>query len=141
MLEHSAQRTGGRANFVHADLFTWRPKRRYDVVFFGFWLSHVPHHRFDAFWSKIDAALRPGGRALCFDDAYRPDEELVHGPLAATVERHLEDGSRHRIVTMAWEPPALTDRLASIGWAVPVETVEGPFYAGAGSRASEQSFS
>ena len=30
-----------RARFVQADLFAWEPDRRYDVVFFGFWLSHV----------------------------------------------------------------------------------------------------
>jgi hypothetical protein len=29
------------------------PDRRYDVVFFGFWLSHVPLERFDAFWSMV----------------------------------------------------------------------------------------
>jgi SAM-dependent methyltransferase len=31
-----------RVSFVLADLFAWRPERRYDAVFFGFWLSHVP---------------------------------------------------------------------------------------------------
>src|SRR3954454_4082061 len=34
-----------RVQFVLADLFAWRPDRRYDVVFFGFWLSHVPLER------------------------------------------------------------------------------------------------
>ncbi|MGW3105679.1 class I SAM-dependent methyltransferase [Streptomyces sp. NPDC001100] len=29
--------------FLQADLFTWRPSRRYDTVFFAFWLSHIPH--------------------------------------------------------------------------------------------------
>ena len=27
-----------RVRFVQADLFSWEPDRRYDVVFFGFWL-------------------------------------------------------------------------------------------------------
>src|SRR5262245_25176768 len=36
--------------YVQADLFDWRPDRTYDLVFFGFWLSHVPPARFDAFW-------------------------------------------------------------------------------------------
>jgi SAM-dependent methyltransferase len=31
-----------RVRFVRADLFAWRPDRRFDVVFFGFWISHVP---------------------------------------------------------------------------------------------------
>ena len=32
--------------YVQADLFDWRPDRTYDLVFFGFWLSHVPPARF-----------------------------------------------------------------------------------------------
>lgn len=137
MLEHAAERTGGQAHLIHADLFTWQPERRYDVVFFGFWLSHVPDERFDVFWSKVEAALRPGGRVLFFDDADRTEEEQVEGPSSAIVERRLEDGSRHRIVKVPWEPPALTARLTSIGWVVTVETVDGPFYAGAGGRADD----
>jgi ubiquinone/menaquinone biosynthesis C-methylase UbiE len=43
MLDIAAARVGDeRVRFVQADLFTWTPDRRYDVVFFGFWLSHVP---------------------------------------------------------------------------------------------------
>ncbi len=41
-----------RVRFVQADLFTWTPDRRYDVVFFGFWLSHVPFEHFESFWSR-----------------------------------------------------------------------------------------
>jgi trans-aconitate methyltransferase len=49
-----------RVLFLQADLFSWRPERRYDVVFFGFWLSHVPPGNFDAFWSLVDDCLIPG---------------------------------------------------------------------------------
>jgi trans-aconitate methyltransferase len=31
--------------FVQADLFAWQPPRRYDTVFFAFWLTHVPPAR------------------------------------------------------------------------------------------------
>jgi trans-aconitate methyltransferase len=47
MLALAEARVGeGRVRFVQADLFSWRPERRYDTVFFGFWLSHVPRERF-----------------------------------------------------------------------------------------------
>ena len=44
MLALARERVGedDRVHFVCADLFAWRPERHYDVVFFGFWLSHVP---------------------------------------------------------------------------------------------------
>jgi 23S rRNA C2498 (ribose-2'-O)-methylase RlmM len=47
MLDLASARVAGspRVEFVLADLFDWRPDRRYDVVFFGFWLSHVPPER------------------------------------------------------------------------------------------------
>ena len=47
-----------RVEYVEADLFAWQPSAQYDVVFFGFWLSHVPPERFDAFWAH--AAILPG---------------------------------------------------------------------------------
>src|SRR5262245_57964168 len=40
-----------RVRFVQADLFTWRPDRRYDAVFFAFWISHVPPEWFESFWA------------------------------------------------------------------------------------------
>jgi len=43
--------------FIQADLFAWRPDRRYDVVFMGFWLSHVPAERFASFWSLVADCL------------------------------------------------------------------------------------
>jgi len=61
MLAIAAARVGDqRVRFIEADLFTWQPDRRYDVVFFGFWLSHVPAERFAAFWSLVAACLKPG---------------------------------------------------------------------------------
>src|SRR5262245_61396075 len=45
----NARRTGGKVRYEVADLFEWQPNREYDVVFFGFWLSHVPPERFAEF--------------------------------------------------------------------------------------------
>ena len=35
--------------YLEADLFGWRPDAAYDAVLFGFWISHVPPERFEAF--------------------------------------------------------------------------------------------
>jgi trans-aconitate methyltransferase len=37
-----------RVDYALADLFAWKPQGRFDFVFFGFWLSHVPRHLFDS---------------------------------------------------------------------------------------------
>jgi SAM-dependent methyltransferase len=77
MLALAAEKAGGRVRFVQADLFEWEPDRRYDVVFFGFWLSHVPLERFDSFWSLVADAHAPGGRVFFADDGYRTPDELI----------------------------------------------------------------
>jgi len=38
--------------YITADLFEWQPETVYDVVFFGFWLSHVPPEWSWSAWFK-----------------------------------------------------------------------------------------
>jgi SAM-dependent methyltransferase len=131
MLELAARRAGdGRARFIRADLFSWEPDRRYDVVFFGFWLSHVPLARFDAFWDKVARALRPDGRVLFVDDAYRTADELIEGEGSSTIRRRLRDGSAFRAVKVPHTPEGLERRLADAGWTCSVTPVSGPFFRG-----------
>jgi len=64
MLALARQRVGNLpVEFIQADVFAWEPLRRYDTVFFAFWLTHVPPERFAAFWSMIGMAW-PGGTGL-----------------------------------------------------------------------------
>jgi SAM-dependent methyltransferase len=104
--------------FIQADVFGWRAQRRYDTVFFAFWLTHVPPARFAAFWSTVGAALAPGGRA-CFVDSTsreREEERVLPGQATPTVWRRLPDGSDHRVVKVYYSPPELEARLAELGW-------------------------
>jgi demethylmenaquinone methyltransferase/2-methoxy-6-polyprenyl-1,4-benzoquinol methylase len=126
-----------RVRFVLADLFTWRPDRRYDGVFMGFWISHVPWGRFADFWAGVEHSLRPGGRVLFVDDGYRTEQELVEGESSTTIERRLRDGTRHRAVKVPHTPEALERELAALGWNVEVHPTSGPFYWGIGGRSSD----
>ena len=40
-----------------ADLFTWEPEHSFDVLFFSFWLSHVPRSRSSRFWELVSSAF------------------------------------------------------------------------------------
>ena len=137
MLAIAAARVGGsdRVRLVEADLFTWTPDRRYDVVFFGFWLSHVPAERFASFWSLVADCLNPAGRVFFTDDAYRTPDELVEGPSSATIRRTLPDGTAYRLVKVPYQPADLEHRLRQLGWEIKVTQTAGPFYWGAGPRA------
>lgn len=120
--------------FVEADLFSWQPDRRYDAVWFGFWISHVPEERFESFWQMVADALAPGGRVFFFDDDHRTDEELIEGRDSPIVERRLHDGSRFRVIKVPYRPEPLEQRLREMGWDVTVAG-SGPFYWGSGSVA------
>lgn len=119
-----------RVRFIEADLFDWRPDRTYDVVFFGFWLSHVPLERFESFWATVGTCLGAGGRVLFVDDAFRTDDELIEGPESATIRRHLNDGTTYRAVKVPHTPASLERRIADLGWRVFVEQMPGPFFCG-----------
>jgi demethylmenaquinone methyltransferase/2-methoxy-6-polyprenyl-1,4-benzoquinol methylase len=136
MLAIASARTGDRrVRFVSADLFHWRPDRRYDVVFFGFWLSHVPTDRFASFWSLVAECLKPDGRVFFVDDGYRAADELVDGEQSATIQRRLRDGTAYRIVKVPHQPRDLERQLERIGWRITVRPTSGPFFWGAGNRA------
>src|SRR5919204_5591587 len=114
MLALAAARVGGekdRVRFVHAALFPWTPDRRYDVVFFGFWLSHVPLERFDAFWDLVADCVKPGGRVFFADDGYRTPDELVEGEASSTIRRRLNDGTAYRAIKVPHRPKELEERL------------------------------
>jgi len=136
MLARARARLGTRASlrFVHADLFSWRPDRRYDAVFFGFWISHVPEDKFASFWSLVAEALEPDGRVFFFDDSHRPDIELIEGASSAIVQRRLHDGTPFRVVKVPYEPAELEQRLRDMLWDISVTGTSGPFFWGTGGR-------
>ena len=127
-----------RVHYLQADLFQWRPPQRYDVIFFSFWLSHVPAQRFADFWQMVDKALAPDGRVFFIDSRHvasstAADHQLE--PAAAQVqERRLNDGRSYQIVKIFYEPAELQQALAALGWRVDVARTETYFIYGQGAR-------
>ncbi len=120
--------------FIEADLFRWRSDRRYDVVFFGFWLSHVPLELFEQFWSLIAECLVPDGRVLFVDDAFRTPDELVEGERSSVIRRHLSDGTPYLAVKVPHTAEELEQHLSDLGWQIRVRrSAVGPFFWGAGT--------
>ena len=78
MLERCAERLGeaaARTEFVHADLFDWRPPphRVWDVVLFCFWISHVPDDALPAFAPETIEWLADHGVVLIGTDSASVD--------------------------------------------------------------------
>ena len=120
-----------------ADIFHWNPAQRYDLVFFGFWLSHVPAERFESFWETVDRALRSGGQVF-FVDSLQTQMSTArdHAKIDSSgiVERKLNDGSQYRIVKRFYEPSELGRHLDRIGWNGTVQTTSDFFLYGRMTR-------
>jgi demethylmenaquinone methyltransferase/2-methoxy-6-polyprenyl-1,4-benzoquinol methylase len=117
-----AQARAGGARYVVADLFDWAPTRRYDTVFFGFWLSHVPAEEFASFWQTVRDSLADGGRVV-FVDEHVSGADKEHWLEAGVVRRTLPDGSEHRVVKYYVDPAPMRARLADLGWAADITPI------------------
>ncbi|WP_344564464.1 class I SAM-dependent methyltransferase [Streptomyces axinellae] len=116
-----------RVRFQQIDVFDWRPRERYDTVFFGFWLTHVPPDRMPEFWAVLRGALRLGGRVVFMDDgpAKAQIEELLEPGGPPLVRRRLRDGAEHCAVKVLYEPDELASVLSELGWDAEVRMVDG----------------
>ncbi|MGH2817139.1 MAG: class I SAM-dependent methyltransferase [Actinomycetota bacterium] len=139
MLERARRNVGDvRVHWVLADAFRWEPVHRYDVVFFAFWLSHVPVARFDQFWRLVARCLHPEGRVFFLDEGRHDHwhEENID-PAVPLVRRRLKDGSEHHVVKVFWAAKELEDKLTGMGWKVTVQTA-GHLYWGKGMLATSE---
>lgn len=127
-----------RVHYVAADLFTWKPDRLYDTVFFGFWLSHVPPSRFDSFWRMVGSCVGMTGTVMFVDEDDRSTLDAVESRFdregTPCVRRPLRDGSEYEIVKVFWNTEELENRLRDLGWEMNVRPVHDMFLVGSGQR-------
>jgi SAM-dependent methyltransferase len=103
------------AELVLADVFEWKPAERFDLVFFSFWLSHVPEERFDEFWSLVRGALAPGGRVFLVDSGAGDTAHTGTEQADGEETRSLSDGRTFRIVKRRRRPDELAERVRPLG--------------------------
>jgi demethylmenaquinone methyltransferase/2-methoxy-6-polyprenyl-1,4-benzoquinol methylase len=121
------------ADLVRADVFEWRPAERFDLVFFSFWLSHVPDDRFDEFWGLVRAALAPGGRVFLVDSGAGDTAHTGTEQADWEETRSLTDGRTFRIVKRRWTPEDLAERVRPLGFELELQdTANGHFLVGGG---------
>ncbi len=114
-----ARARSAAVRYRQCDIFAWVPDETYDLVFFGFWLSHVPPAMFAAFWDVLRAALAPGGSVFLVDNCFHADASArnhVSDPGRVTQRRELNDGRAFEIVKVFYEPEGLAARLEPLGW-------------------------
>jgi demethylmenaquinone methyltransferase/2-methoxy-6-polyprenyl-1,4-benzoquinol methylase len=128
-------------HYRQADVFEWEPphQRRYDHIFFGFFMSHVPPHMLERLWERLARWLAPGGSVVFCDDApgvdrrpSNPGETVDDGPAWAH-RRRLHDGRAFTIVKICYDPEVLTSWLSDRGWRAQVSTTGEEFIVGSAS--------
>ncbi len=137
MLAINAARLGSPlVRYVEADLFQWQPDEQFDVVFFGFWLSHVPPKKFEEFWQLVRSCLAPGGRVFFVDSRHDPTSTAVDHrlsePQATVLRRRLNDGQEFDIYKVFYDSADLTERLHQLGWRFDIRQTDNYFLYGSG---------
>jgi demethylmenaquinone methyltransferase/2-methoxy-6-polyprenyl-1,4-benzoquinol methylase len=106
--------------YEQMDLFAWEPARQYDLIFFGFWLSHVPPEQLDFFLDKVARATRTGGRVFLVDSRRAGQSSAVdhaaYDPESVYHTRKLNDGREFVIYKVFYHPDSLRDKLATFGF-------------------------
>ena len=121
------------AELVRADVFEWEPAERFDLVFFSFWLSHVPEERLYEFWSLVRAALGPEGRVFLVDSGAGDTAHTGTARAVGEETRSLSDGRTFRIVKRRWRPDELAERVRPLGFELELrDSANGHFLVGGG---------
>jgi demethylmenaquinone methyltransferase/2-methoxy-6-polyprenyl-1,4-benzoquinol methylase len=113
------------------DLFTWQPDTEYDLVFFAFWLSHVPPNLLDAFLTKVNQSVRAGGQIFMIDSRFEPtstaNNHLLENDGNIYKNRKLNDGQEFRIVKIFYQPDELQEKLKQAGFQAEIKMTDNYF--------------
>jgi demethylmenaquinone methyltransferase/2-methoxy-6-polyprenyl-1,4-benzoquinol methylase len=117
-------------NYPSCSLLSERPDRQVDALFAGFWLSHVPRGRLDAFLRLVRRWLRSGGTFAAIDSLADPQSGAADQPPAAADRstRRLGDGREFEIVKVHYRPGELQAVLLRAGFAEAEVTTTGRFF-------------
>jgi 2-polyprenyl-3-methyl-5-hydroxy-6-metoxy-1,4-benzoquinol methylase len=105
-----------RVTYQQVDLFTWQPEAQYDLVMFGFFLSHVPIARLDTFLDAVAQAVRPGGRVFMVDEHHASERLSGHNEEGQYQRRTVHDGRTFQIVKVYYDPADIQSALAERGF-------------------------
>jgi demethylmenaquinone methyltransferase/2-methoxy-6-polyprenyl-1,4-benzoquinol methylase len=117
MIEINRAKTGTAViDYQCVDLFSWEPETQYDLVFFAFWLSHVPPSHLSEFLGTVTRATKPGGRVFIVDEP--KSENNISGPNLEGLyqQRMLSDGRSFRIVKVYYDPQEIERELEKQGF-------------------------
>jgi len=114
-----------KVDYIQADLFEWQPEQQFDMIFFAFWLSHVPPEKFENFLKRVSMMLKPGGTLFIVDSlrnkmATAKNQNMLES--SHIHQRILNDGREFRIIKVFYQQDGLQSDLASVNISAEVQT-------------------
>lgn len=117
--------------YRQVDLFSWQPDAEYDLVFFSFWLSHVPPTLVDSFLAKVSKSVRVGGQVFIIDSRFEPTStaknHILENDGDIYITRKLNNEQEFKIVKIFYQPEELRDKLTQVGFHAEVKVTDNYF--------------
>ena len=124
-----SKKNAGKVSFLRGSAYEIPAQGRvHDALFAGFWWSHVPLERLDAFLAHATASVAPGSMIAFLDNRY------VEGSSTPVVRRDalgnayqlrkLDDGSSHEVLKNFPAESELIQRASKHGWGAHVDLLE-----------------
>ncbi|MBW4610714.1 MAG: class I SAM-dependent methyltransferase [Hassallia sp. WJT32-NPBG1] len=117
--------------YQQLDLFAWEPDIEYDLVFFAFWLSHVPPTLLDLFLTKVYNYVRVGGQVFLVDSRFEPTStaknHFFEDDKKIYQTRKLNNGEEFQIIKIFYQPDELYNKLLKVGFQADVKVTNNYF--------------
>ncbi|MBD2100290.1 class I SAM-dependent methyltransferase [Leptolyngbya sp. FACHB-261] len=124
--------------YQQLDLFSWEPEKQYDLVFFAFWLSHVPPTLLDSFLAKVYCSTRTGGQIFIVDSRFAETssakDHILKDDGSLYKIRKLNNGQEFKVIKVFYQPDDLRDKLTEAGFQADVRGTENYFVYAQGRR-------
>lgn len=117
-----------KVEYHQIDLFAWEPHTEYDLVFFSFWLSHVPPELLKPFLLKVYKSVRVGGQVFIVDSRFEPtstaNNHILNDDSSIYKSRKLNDGQEFKIVKVFYQQDELQKHLIQVGFKTDVKVTD-----------------
>lgn len=127
-----------KVNYQQWDLFTWEPHQEYDLVFFSFWLSHVPPIELNSFFQKVSRSIRAGGQIFMIDSRFEPTstakDHILMNDENIYKMRKLNNGQEFQIVKIFYQPDELNNELVKAKFQAEVKLTDNYFIYASGQK-------
>lgn len=124
-----SKKNAGRVEFVRGSAYDIPDfGRKHDAVFAGFWWSHVPLERLDAFLKGVCSRIAPGGLVAFLDNRHVEGSSTPVSRRDAQGNsyqaRGLDDGSTHEVLKNFPSESELVQRASRYGRGAHVEHLQ-----------------